>query len=273
MPPEAPVRTGMVDLHCHVLPGIDDGAADLDEAVVMCRHALRDGCTALVATPHTRHPRWRNDDHRLLERLCGELRDALPEGPEIHLGGEIAVHTESVDEIFARRPEDPGALGLAGSRYLLLELDWRGLGPDPVELVHELAVAGWLPVIAHPERVSWLARNPPLLAALVSHGALLQVTAQSLTGDLGRMAQNCAAALLDNNLVHFVASDAHDPRIRPTGLQAAYLAVCRARDETVAERIFFAHPRAVMENRPVAGEPAGKPAPRERPVAHPAPTA
>lgn len=243
----------MIDTHCHLLPGVDDGPPDLDAAVAICRRAAEDGCTAMVATPHLRHELWWNGDRRALETRWRRLREAVGGAPEIHLGGEIAVNSQSVEEMI-RGSET--LLTLAGSRYLLLELDWRGVGPDPEELIHELAVAGRFPVIAHPERIPWLVGDPPLVLRLLELGATLQVTARALSGEMGRAAQAASRALMDAGLVQFIASDAHDLRTRPPGLRATYELVVATWGEPVARRLFEDNPRAVLEDRPL-GENAG----------------
>lgn len=245
MPPE--VSRELVDLHCHVLPGVDDGAVDLDEALAMCRRAAEGGCRTLVATPHLRHGQWPNDDRGELERRFEELRRRLDGTLEIHLGGEIAVSSASLDEIL----DLPGGklFTLAGSRYVLLELDWLGLGPDVFELVHELKVRNLEPVIAHPERLPWLAANPALLEELVLRGAYLQLTAMSVTGELGAKLGKLCEELVEAGLVHFVASDAHDLEFRPPGLRRAFEHVVRRHGPEPARRLFITHPRAVVDDR------------------------
>ena len=238
----------MIDLHCHILPGVDDGAADLDEAMAMCLLAAEDGCTAMIATPHLRHERWWNDDRRRLEALWQQLQARLAGRIDLYLGGEIAVNSQSSREM--ELLPDSDLLPLAGSRYLLLECDIRGLGPDPGELIHELVVAGWVPILAHPERIPWLGGDLDYLEELVEHGALVQLTAMSITGAMGRMLAEVSRQMLDADLVHFVASDAHDTRIRRPGLSRAFRVVAEIQGEAVARRIFEAHPRAVLENRP-----------------------
>ena len=242
-------------MHCHILPGIDDGPAEFDEAVAMCRMAAEDGCTAMVATPHLRHHRWWNGDRLqlewLLERLSSELSGVL----ELHLGGEIALHSESFDEMLDSLPGGQ-LLSLAGSRYLLLELDWQGFGPDPREVVFELKIRGLVPVIAHPERVSWLMEDPELLTALVEDGALVQITAGSLTGFLGKEAQQASQRLLDDGQVHFIASDAHGVRRRPPGLTRARKVVEEGWGEEVAKDLFERHPQAILENRASIASPS-----------------
>lgn len=245
----------MIDLHGHYLPGIDDGASNFETAVEMCRAALRDGCRAVIATPHQRHSRYWNDDLPMLEGLRQELRTQMEqeagESPlEIFLGGEIAVNTDSFNEILDQMPGGR-LLTLADSRYLLLEFDWNGFGPDPREVIYELRIGGWCPVIAHPERVSWLANDLELLAALISEGALVQVTAMSLTGDMGRIAEEAALKILEAGLVHFVASDAHDLEIRPPGLSRARRLVEQLCTPELAENLFWKHPFAVVNDQPI----------------------
>ena len=240
----------MIDIHSHLLPGVDDGASDLAEAVAMCRLAAEDGCTAIVATPHLRHEQWWNDDRSLLEQRWLELRDAALPHLEVFLGGEIAINSQSCRELELLPEGD--LVSLAGSRYLLLEFHPRPLGPDPVELIHELVVEGWTPIVAHPERIRWLAEDLGLLGALIDHGALAQLTAMSVTGDFGRHIQTTASRMLDASLVHFVASDAHSVRLRPPGLAKAFDHIAATRGEATARRLLLTHPRAVLENRPLA---------------------
>lgn len=239
----------MIDLHCHVLPGIDDGAGDLAEAVAMCRLAAADGCEAMVATPHQRHPYWWNTDGEELEDLRVRLQQAVGKRPRILPGAEIRIDSGILTEI----DELPGGglTPLAGSRYLLLELDRHGLGPDPAEVFHEILVAGWQPVLAHPELYPWLARERPLLERLVEMGVLLQVTAMSVTGAFGRSIQGIVGGLLDAGWVHFVASDAHDTARRPPGLAAAHRALAAGWGDGLATALTDDNPGAVVANRPL----------------------
>jgi protein-tyrosine phosphatase len=237
----------MIDLHAHVLPGVDDGARDLEEAVEMCRLAREDGVTAVVASPHQRHDLWPNQDAGLLASARDELAAAVGPTPTILLGAEIRVDSELLDAV-AGIPGN-GLLSLAGSRYLMIEFSSLAAAVDPVDLVYELTVAGWIPVVAHPERILWLAGEPDLLAVLVEHGALLQVTAASVTGDLGRGPRACCEWLVDNGLVHFVASDAHDLTNRPPLLGRAFRAIGDRWGEARAVAVLRDNPLAVVENR------------------------
>lgn len=239
----------MIDLHSHVLPGIDDGARDLQDSLAMCRMAAEDGCSAIVATPHLRHEQWWNGDRNLLEAKWLEVRAAAAEYLDVRLGGEIAVNSQSAGELDLL--PDGDLCSLCGSRYLLLEFHHRGLGPDPLDLIHELAIGGWWPVIAHPERIRWLADDPRYLNALVDHGALVQVTAMSVTGECARWVRNATSRWLDEGMVHFVASDAHNTTVRPPGLSRAYRLLASTRGEELANKLLVENPRAVLENRPL----------------------
>jgi len=239
----------MIDLHCHILPGVDDGAQSLEEAAAMCRLAARDGCEAMVATPHQRRGEWWNADREGLAALADELQDAVGSGFRVYLGGEVHVDSEILAEV--EKLPGGGILPLAGSRYLLLELDSLGTPKGTIHLVHELVVAGWRPILAHPEFIPWLAPDPELVARLVALGATTQVTAMSVTGDFGRRPQSDCFALLDAGLVHFVASDSHGVRRRPPGLKRAYGLIAGRWGEDVARRLVADNPRAVVTDRPL----------------------
>lgn len=236
----------MIDIHSHILPGIDDGAPDLETAVAMCRLAADDGCTAMIATPHQRHDAWPNSDSDQLRRLRDELQSAVGERPLIHLGAEIRVGPGVLRDLDAA---DGTLTPLAGSRYLLLEFARGSSGDGCEDLVHELVVGGWRPILAHPEFIGFLAENPSLMQRLAAAGALFQVTAMSVTGDFGRRARRRAWSFLHAELAHFVASDSHGVTRRPPGLLRARRAIATALGDETAARLAGANARAVLENR------------------------
>lgn len=243
----------MIDLHLHVLPGIDDGPAALDAAIEMCRIAARDGCSDLVATPHQRRDAWDTGEPAKLETALRGLAAATGGEPRLHLGGEVRVDSELLADLAASGRA--GIQTLAGSRYLLLEFDPGGVGPDPVELVLDLRSQGIWPVVAHPEVTPffWLEEENPL-PRMVEVGALLQITGSSVVGAFGRGPNERAWELLEAGLVHFVASDAHRPDWRPPGLSKARRAIAAKLGEEVGRLLTEANPRAVIENRAI--EPA-----------------
>ncbi len=239
----------MIDIHAHLLPGVDDGAGDAAEAVAMCRAAAADGVEIAIATPHQRHELWPNLDRPGLERRHAELAAEVADVLDLRLGAELRVDSELLPEVEAM--PGSGLLPLAGSRWLLVEFHPLPVGPDPGDLVNELVVAGWRPVVAHPERIGWLAKSVERLADMVRLGATLQITAMAVTGDLGRRERECCRELLDAGLVHFVASDGHRLQTRPPTLAAAREAVREGWGAEVAERLFVTNPRSVIEDRPL----------------------
>jgi protein-tyrosine phosphatase len=240
---------GLIDLHVHLLPGVDDGPATLDEALAMSRLAGSDGSETLVVTPHQRHELWPNDDRGALQRAFEALQAAVEPAPKLVLGAELRVDSEILAEVDAL----PGGslLSLAGSHYLLLEFPSLPGGPEPLDIVHELRIAGWWPVVAHPERIPWLAEDPDLLVALAERGALFELTAMSVAGDFGRRAQACCAFLLDEALAQFVASDAHNATRRAPRLSPAFRTVAERWGEQTARRLFADNPAAVLADRPL----------------------
>ena len=242
----------MIDIHLHLLHATDDGAQLLEQAVTMARLAAEDGCEALVATPHQRRDEWETaDPQRLRDRLAEIEAAAGAQAPRLHLGGEIRVDSELLDDLAA--PGRRGIQSLAGSNYLLLELDPFGVGPEPVELTRELVAEGWRPIYAHPEMIPFLwEAEDGLPARLVEAGASLQITAMSLTGEFGRGPRERVLELLRAGSVDFVASDSHRPDWRPPGLRRAFDILSSTFGDDFARRVTVENPRAVVANRPLS---------------------
>jgi protein-tyrosine phosphatase len=203
----------MIDLHCHLLPGIDDGPADLGGTLAMAEQHVKAGVEVVAATPHVA---W--DMPNEVETIDLRLADvhAALAAAEIPLtvvrGAEIDVH-----QAVKLRDEQLRALALGGGPWLLLEAPLRpGVGFAPV--VHALLERGHRVLIAHPERSPLLQRDPATLRELVRAGAATQVTAASFAGGFGRTVREYAERMLEAGLVHSVASDAHDALRRPPGL-------------------------------------------------------
>lgn len=240
----------MIDIHSHILPAVDDGAADLKTAAEMCRLALADGCTAILATPHQRTPSWWNSEPLKLRAGIDALRTRVGDRPEIHLGAEVRVTPGLLAALAS--PDLGGVMPLAGSKYLLLEFDRRGMGDlDPEGLTQELRLEGWCPIFAHPEFIPELVQSPELMLRMVRAGALFQATAMSLTGDFGKKPRAVAEGMVAAELIHFVASDAHNPTRRPPGLSRAFRRLASKHGEALARRLTFENPLAVVEDRPI----------------------
>ncbi len=235
----------MIDLHAHLLPGVDDGAETEQEALEMHSAAGEGGTRAMVITPHQRHPRWPNEDASELRERFARFKATAGNALQLELGAELYVDSTLLDDV-----EAGAVLSLAGSKYLLLEFPPHAVG-GAREIVHELVIGGWRPVLAHPERVAPWAEDPTLILKLADAGALVQLTAMSITGDFGARAQRCSRFLLDHGCVHFVASDAHDSRRRPPLLERARAEIAQRWGEEIATLLLAENPSAVLADRPL----------------------
>jgi protein-tyrosine phosphatase len=243
----------VIDLHFHCLPGVDDGPADWEEAVALCRLAARQGTTAVVATPHVFREPWINGDRRHRDRLVAELNARLGGEPIVLAGCEYYFSNLAL-ELVERGASGP-LTGVNRGRYLLLEFA-PVVPPGASAVFHELAILGAVPLIAHPERNADFVREPARLARLVARGALVQLTAGSFLGDFGAAAQGACEEFLRRGLAHVVASDAHSLDQRPPRLAAARAEVQRRFGSEVATALFEANPAAIAASEPLAGAPA-----------------
>lgn len=212
----------MIDLHSHILPGIDDGARSLDEALALARQAAADGVTTIAATPHVRsdYPTTAEQMESGVVALRVELTRAGIPVDVVH-GGELALERlgELTEDDLLRF-----SFGQSG-RYVLLECPYFGSPLELVPAIRTLLGGGLVPLLAHPERNPDVIERPERLVTLVELGILVQITAGSVVGHLGRMPRKTAASLLDLALVHVLASDAHGPHIREGSLAAAAAAI------------------------------------------------
>lgn len=239
----------MIDLHSHILPGVDDGAGTLDESLEIARAAVADGVEIVGATPHVRADYPTHAE--TMERLVASTQEALhTEGIPLRLcpGGEIALDfLAELDEDDLRR------FGLGGnSRYLLLEFPYGGWPLSLETVIFELRANGVTPVIAHPERSTAVQVAPERLRPAVEAGALVQLTANSLTAGPRAPSLRAARALLDLELAHLIAGDAHAPALRTAGMRNAAAAVG---DDALAQWLTYGVPRAIVENEPMPERP------------------
>jgi protein-tyrosine phosphatase len=208
----------VIDLHAHVLPGIDDGPDSLESALELLRELVADGVTTVAATPHVRDD-YPTTPEQIATTLAALRRAAHAELLEIEIlpGAELAV-----DRIrFALQDENLPAFTLAGNPgYLLVEFPYHGWPLDLADVVDALVRGGVRPVLAHPERNGIVQESPERIAPLVAKGALVQITASSFVGQAGARARRTAFYLLEKRLVHLVGSDSHGAGIRRVGLSA-----------------------------------------------------
>lgn len=244
----------MIDLHTHFLWDWDDGPDDLYQSRAMCRMALKDGTTAICLTPHIfRMTRHDNDLGILRQRMAEFDREmkAAGIGLELHWGAEVFVHAEVVKAIEKYR------FTVDQTSYVFLEFDAAGVPVGAAGMLAQLLGKGFVPIISHPERNRGFAARPELLYEFVSMGCAAQVTAASLTGELGREVRETAGLFMTHNLVHVIASDAHRAIGRPPGLSRAVAAAAKIVGESKARAMVEEVPRAILENRalPDWGEP------------------
>lgn len=202
----------MIDLHCHLLPGIDDGASDLTTSLAMARIAAEDGITVTACTPHI-YPGMYDNHGPAIRRAVVELQIRLEEaGIPLHLtfGADTHIAPDLVAGLRAGRLPT-----LHDSRYFLLEPPHHVAPPRLAEMVFDLLAAGYVPVITHPERLSWIEDRYEIFVELARRGAWLQVTAGSMTGRFGKAARYWGERLLDEGWVHILATDAHGVDRRP----------------------------------------------------------
>lgn len=237
----------MIDIHSHILPFMDDGAADYDAALAMALDAHNDGITTVVATPHHANGVYMNPAPEIeaaVKVLSAKLQEAG--NPLVVLPGqEIRLYGELLDDL-----ERGQLLTLAGSRYILLEMPSSRVPRTMEETCHELVIQGMVPVIAHPERNAEIAADPSKLLRLIELGAMGQVTAQSIAGVFGSKLQKLSLELCRQQAVHIIASDAHDSVNRPFGLSQAYGVVRR---ELGAESVdfFLQNSRDILANKEI----------------------
>lgn len=235
----------MIDIHCHILPFMDDGAADWESALSMAADALADGIHTVVATPHHANGQYLNPAADIISAV-ETFRRKLEENScplRVLTGQEIRVNSGLLDEL-----EQGMLLPLAQSRYILLEMPSSRVPSSMAEVCHELVIQGYVPVIAHPERNAEVAEHPDKLARLIELGALGQVTAQSVAGTFGGKLQKLSLDLCRRGLIHVVASDAHDSLRRPFGLSEAFRVIEKELGAAAGE-FFRGNAELLTENR------------------------
>jgi protein-tyrosine phosphatase len=238
----------MVDLHHHLLPGIDDGSTDLANSVAMARMAANDGITHVVCTPHA-SDHWTFDPATVAAKL-EELRAALAaESIPLTLGSGCDFHLnfDNIEDAFANRRR----YTINGHRYLLVELPDIILAPGIGETLHNLRVSGMTPILTHPERNLSLQRDESRLASWLRDGLLVQVTTGSVLGEMGKEAERMSHRLLANRWVHFLATDAHNLTTRPPQMRRAHDLVAKKYGADYAHALCIANPSAVFEGQPL----------------------
>ncbi len=235
----------MVDIHCHILPLLDDGAASFDVACSMAEMAIEDGVTHVIGTPHA------SPEHRFDPELIRQRRDELQARFEGRLllatGCDFHLSFENLQDI----RHHAARYTLNQKSYLLVEFADYSIPATLDQALHELQLAGLHPIVTHPERNPLIRSQPERLYKWLRQGCYVQVTAQSLLGKFGSAAQEMTKQWLDAGAVHFVASDAHNTTSRPLRLKEAYDHLAKTRGEEVARALLVDNPRAVFDDQPI----------------------
>lgn len=235
----------MIDLHCHILPGLDDGPDRMEDSLAMAEAAIADGVTHVVATPHANHS-YSFDFARV--RACREeLQAILGQRLTLATGCDFHLSAENLAEI----RKDAARFTINQKNYLLVEFNEYAIPPSMDQTLHQLQLDGLTPIITHPERNAIIRAQPERLARWLRRGCYAQVTAGALTGGFGPLAQRDAMKWIGQGLVHFVASDAHNLRGRPLALRPAFEIVRNAFREDIAKALFAGNPRAALEGLPL----------------------
>lgn len=234
----------MIDLHCHILPQLDDGAQSLRESIAMARMALDSGVTAMAATPHCISGNAAEVRDRVLL-----LRETLEEEEiplRIYVGMEI-FGTEDTPRLL----RSGKLMTLNKSRYPLMEFGFRGLGERETEILWDVIQAGYRPIVAHPERYEYVQENPNLINLWYNMGCLMQVNRGSLMGRFGNESRYLALELINRGFACVVASDGHSPEMRTPWMADVHELLSREFSPAAAEILLQENPALILKNQPL----------------------
>lgn len=235
----------MIDIHLHILPGVDDGPETKEEAIALARVLVQQGIHTAIATPHYNDLFPQRSAAEIKERVNDMQHALYSHGIPLRLfgGHEALIKPGLVEDIQAGR-----LATLNGSRYLLLEL-WNSTWiPETERVIFELTAFGIIPIIAHPERYRAIQQNPDRLFSLLEQGVLAQLTAGGLLGIQGKTTRKCAETLLRRGYIHCIASDAHGLSGRPVGVVEGLQRAAEILGQTALNCLIEAYPTAIINN-------------------------
>lgn len=235
----------MIDLHCHLLPGIDDGSPDEATSFEMARIAVADGITFTACTPHIYPGLYENDTRSIRQRVAALQERLDTEGIALRLtsGADAHLTPELLDRLKMK-----SAPTLNGGRYFLLEPPHHVAPPRFEESVFNFVISGYVPVITHPERLTWIDEHYDVFKRIAQRGAWMQITSGSLTGRFGKGAKYWGERMLDDGFVHILATDAHTPRRRAPLLAEGRQAAEQYVGKVEADRLVNERPQAILDD-------------------------
>ena len=237
----------MIDLHSHILPGIDDGAVDLAQSLEMARAFVADGVSVVACTPHILPGLYHNSGPQIKQAIA-ELQCELDNnGIKLQLTSGADNH---VVPDFVGALQSGHLLTLAGSRYVLVEPPHHTAPARLEELFFQIQLAGYVPILTHPERLTWISSHYEIFQRLAKAGVWMQITAGSLTGSFGRGPRHWCKMMLSEGIVHIISTDAHDMKGRPPILAQGRAAAAELIGDAEAEHMVVTRPRGVLADVP-----------------------
>ena len=239
----------MIDIHCHILPNVDDGSESLEESIAMAKIAESEGITKIVNTSHC-HFDFKYKKGNELKLELEKFNQALKEeniNIEVLLGNELYYTSDLIE-----RFNELDFFSMNNSKYILMEFSPINFPKNIEDVIYEIKIRGYIPIIAHAERYKQVQEDVNIMLDCIKEGALIQVNASSILGKNGEKAEDTSKKLLDNNMVHFVATDAHSSNRRRPLIKDSYNYILKNYGKEVSEKLFIENPTAVIENRDIS---------------------
>ena len=238
----------MIDIHCHIVPNIDDGAKNLDDALEMAKIAYNQGIRKIINTSHY-HPNFSYIKGKELLSRVKEFNNILKLNNidiEVFIGNEL-YYSEDIIEII----EQKEFYSLNNSRYLLIEFSPLNFPKNILDIIYEIKIRGYIPILAHVERYKKVQENVNLIYECINEGALIQVNSSSIIGKNGNEIKKVSDILLYNNMIHFIATDAHSSTRRRPIIKETYNYVVKKYGEKKAQTLFIQNPSKVINNEEI----------------------
>lgn len=246
------VSRTVIDLHCHILPGLDDGASDIDVSLAMARIAVAQGIETTACTPHILPGLYHNSGSTIRQAVAALQQRFEAEAIPLRLvhGADVHMCPDFVSGLRSGQ-----LISLADSRYVLVEPPHHTVPPHFEAFFFNLVAAGYVPILTHPERLLWVPSHYEAIGRLVRAGVWMQLTAGSFAGAFGRNALYWAERMLDEGCVHLIATDAHDTERRPPDLDRGREIVAKRAGAEEAQRVVLTRPLAILQDQPPSSVP------------------
>lgn len=240
-------ENSVIDLHCHILPGIDDGSKDIDQTLEMARIAVSEGIKTIICTPHYiqyNEPYNKKQVEELIEEINKRFSD---EGITLNL---VAGHEVYMTPDLPKLVQEGEVSTLNNSKYILVEFPMNDIPLYAEDVFYELRLMGLVPILAHPERYPMIMEDPNNLLKFLKLGVLCQANVGSVRGLFGERVQKTVIKLIEHNMIHFIATDAHGPKRRSPKIGAA-IEVIKELDPQLVEKLFYENPLKVYQNEEI----------------------